>query len=93
MALWPSRPIAIVQSEDKAMTLPSCPKMIRLGRLLVDAHRRYDDHPQSFQARHHLDDVRQQITAHRKSCRICMAGAEVRDSILTSYAGQIRRGS
>ena len=75
------------------MTLPSCPKMIRLGRLLVDAHRRYDDHPQSFDAKHHLDDVRQQISAHREWCKVCTAavlqGSEVRHSILTSHAGQI----
>ena len=75
------------------MTLPSCPTMTRLGRLLVDANRRYDDHPQSFQAKHHLDDVRQQISAHRESCKVCTAvvlhGSEVKHSMLTSHGGRI----
>lgn len=54
------------------MKLPSCPQMTRLGRLLVDAYRRFDDRRDIDHARHDIDRVRREIAAHRKSCNICI---------------------
>lgn len=53
------------------MTILSCPKMLRLGRLLVDAYRQYDDTAQANGPQADVRRVREQIATHRRSCQIC----------------------
>jgi hypothetical protein len=54
------------------MTSPSCPQMARLGRLLVDAYRSYEDHPDSLPALQMLVEVRLHIVTHRSRCAACL---------------------
>lgn len=53
------------------MTLLSCPQMLRLGRLLVDAYRRYDDTAQASGVEGDIYRVHEQIATHRRSCEMC----------------------
>jgi hypothetical protein len=56
-------------------TTPSCPQMMRLGRNLVDAYRRYDS-IHAIKAKMDLDQVHNQMMSHRRTCEICQEMAK-----------------
>jgi hypothetical protein len=63
------------------MTFPSCPQMARLGRLLVDAYRSYEDHPHSPHALQALVDVRLHIITHRSCCAACREQQQLKTQV------------
>jgi hypothetical protein len=71
------------------MTFPSCPQMARLGRLLVDTYRSYEDHSDSLHALQTLVDVRLHIITHRSRCAACLEQQQLKTQVSLPYSSPV----